>query len=81
VSKENGMRDGYQRKMKEVFIPREVSRHYSNERHFDPCAPIKCVVSITMHRAQVIQMVKHTIQLFRERYTEVVMTVQQMTRI
>jgi hypothetical protein len=34
-----------------------------------------------MHRAQVIQMVKHTIQLFRERYTEDVMTVQQMTRI
>jgi hypothetical protein len=33
------MWDGYQRKMKMVFIVREASRRYSNERTFDSRAP------------------------------------------
>jgi hypothetical protein len=32
------MRDGYQRKMKGVFIAREVLHPYSNGRRFGPCA-------------------------------------------
>jgi hypothetical protein len=45
-----------------------------------PTRPLKCVVSRTMHRAPVIQTVKQTIQLFRERYRDVT-TVQLSTRV
>jgi hypothetical protein len=34
-----GMRDSYQRKMKEIFIAREASYCYSNGHHFDSRAP------------------------------------------
>jgi hypothetical protein len=33
------MRDGYQRKMKEISIARETSRYYSNEHHFGSHIP------------------------------------------
>jgi hypothetical protein len=33
------VQDGYQRKMKEIFIVREASRHYSNGRRFNSHAP------------------------------------------
>jgi hypothetical protein len=33
------MRDGYQRKIKGVFITREALHSYSNGRRFGPCAP------------------------------------------
>jgi hypothetical protein len=61
------MRDGYQCKMKKVYIAREVSHRYSNGHRFDPWMPTHaCVVLKTMHHAPVIQTVKQTIQLFRE---------------
>jgi hypothetical protein len=43
--------------------------------------PLECTILRIVHRALVIQNVKQTVQLFRERYTEDVMTVQQMTHI
>jgi hypothetical protein len=36
-----GIRDGYQRKTKEIFIVCEVLRRYSNGRHFDSRAPTR----------------------------------------
>jgi PHP family Zn ribbon phosphoesterase len=41
--------------------------------------PLKHVISRTVHRASVIQTVKQIVQLFRKRYTEDVMVVQQST--
>jgi hypothetical protein len=38
--------------------------------------PLKCIASRTVHPALVIQMVKQTVQLFRERYTEDITAVQ-----
>jgi hypothetical protein len=38
--------------------------------------PLKCIASRTVLPALVIQMVKQTVQLFRERYTEDVTPVQ-----
>jgi hypothetical protein len=43
--------------------------------------PIKCVASRIMHRAPVIQTVKQTDQLFRKRYIEGVMVMQQLTHV
>jgi hypothetical protein len=39
ASDEDGMRDGYQRKTKGVFIAREASHRNSNMCPFDSCAP------------------------------------------
>jgi hypothetical protein len=39
VRKKEELRDGYQRKMKEIFIAREASRGYSNGCHFGSRAP------------------------------------------
>jgi hypothetical protein len=46
-----------------------------------PAHPIKCVASRIMHRAPVIQTVKQTDQLFRKRYIEGVMVMQQLTHV
>jgi hypothetical protein len=39
VRKKEELRDGYQRKMEEIFIAREASHDYSNGHHFGSCAP------------------------------------------
>jgi hypothetical protein len=75
------MRDGYQRKIKVVFIAREASHRYSNGHRFGLCAPTKCVILIIMHRVPVIHTIKQTGQLFREMYTEDMTVVQQTTRV
>jgi hypothetical protein len=43
--------------------------------------PLKCIISIIVHRAPIIQTVKQTDQLLREMYTEDVMAVQHTTRV
>jgi hypothetical protein len=37
--KKRELQDGYQRKMKDIFIASEASRGHSNENHFDSRAP------------------------------------------
>jgi hypothetical protein len=64
ASEEDGMRDGYQCKMKEIFIAHEVSRDYSNVRVMVPARPLECVILRIVHHAHVIQTVKQTVQLF-----------------
>jgi hypothetical protein len=43
--------------------------------------PLECVALRTVHCAPVIQTVKQTVQVFRERYTEDVMAMQELTRV
>jgi hypothetical protein len=43
--------------------------------------PLKHAISRVVHHASVIQTGKQDVQLFRERYTEDMMAVQQSTRI
>jgi hypothetical protein len=64
------MQDGYQRKMKEIFIAEKrhgvtVTGIISITVH-----PLMRVALKIMHRAPVIQAGKQIVQLFRERYTE-----------
>jgi hypothetical protein len=65
-----GMRDDYQRKMKEIFI---AVKHRSAIVMGIVLIPARSLVHVAlkiMHHAPIVQTVKQTIQLFRERYTE-----------
>jgi hypothetical protein len=46
-----------------------------------PANPLKCITLRIVHHASVTRTVKQTVQLFRKRYREDVMTVQQSTRV
>jgi 5-methylthioribose kinase len=62
------MQDDYQRKMKEIFI---VVKHHGAiviGIILIPKCSLARVALKTMHRASVIQMVKQTVQLFRENF-------------
>jgi hypothetical protein len=62
VRKKEELRDGYQRKMKEIFIARRVSHDYSNGRPFGSHThPLEGVVLRIVHRASVIKMVKQIV--------------------
>jgi hypothetical protein len=63
----------------EIFIANEASRRYSNMRLFDSSALTQA--RHFENRALVIEMVKYTIQLFREMYTKDVAAVQWSTHV
>jgi hypothetical protein len=65
-----GMRDGYQSKMKETFIAGKHRDVIVTCIVLIPARPLTRVTSKIVHHATVIQVGKQTIQLFRERYTE-----------
>jgi hypothetical protein len=56
--------------MNEIFVASEASHCYNMDVISVPARPLECVVSRTMHRASVNQMVKQIVQLFREKYTD-----------
>jgi hypothetical protein len=64
------MRDGYQRKMNEIFIAIKCLMATVMNVILIPACPLMRVVLKNIHHTLVIQMVKQTIQLFRERYTQ-----------
>jgi hypothetical protein len=62
--------DGYLRKMKEIYIAREASQRYINDRHFDSRTPTECVISRTARSAPVIHTVKQSLQIPRTERNE-----------
>jgi hypothetical protein len=64
------MRDGYQRRTKKIFIAKKHHNATVMGVVSIPVHPLMHVALKTMHHAQVIQTVKQTVQLFREKYTE-----------
>jgi hypothetical protein len=68
--KREGMRDGYQRKMKEIFTALKRRAATVMGVILAPTRLLERAILRAVHHAPVIQTVKQTVKLFKKRYTE-----------